>query len=162
MNEKAAKKEGKKASKKKKSEAKGRSRSVAAQTSGEELAVQEKRELQTSEEEQQPGRYYTPYTDIYETPESLMVVMEMPGVDREHLEVTLERNVLTVEGRIDFSKYADLRPVYTEYNVGNYSRSFRLTGPFDPDRITAQLADGVLVLELEREEKAKPRRIAVE
>jgi len=147
--------------KKTKKKSKAKSKSVATQTTGEEVAVQEKRELEATEEQQEPGRYYVPYTDIYETPESLMVVMELPGVDREHLEVRLERDVLSVEGRIDFSKYSDLRPVYTEYNVGNFSRNFRLTGPFDADRITAQLSDGVLVLELEREEKAKPRRIPV-
>lgn len=155
-----AKEPGKKTTKKKK-KTKAKGTSVATQTSGEEVAVQEKRELDAAEEQQEPGRYYVPYTDIYETPESLMVVMEMPGVDREHLEVRLERDVLSVEGRIDFSKFADLRPVYTEYNIGNFSRSFKLTGPFDPDRITAQLSDGVLVLELERQEKAKPRRIPV-
>ena len=81
------------------------------------------------------SRYFVPSTDAYETEEGLTLVMEMPGVRRENLEVTLEEGVLKVEGRLDFSRYDDLEPVYTEYNVGNYSRSFRLSSIIDQGRV---------------------------
>src|ERR1700722_18417313 len=86
--------------------------------SSQELALREKKELAAKEEKTVPGRYYIPYTDIYETDETLTVVMEMPGVEKKDLSVTLENDVLRVDGRIDFSKYEGMEPVYTEYNVG--------------------------------------------
>ena len=73
---------------------------------GRELEIQEKRELQQKEEEAtKPARVFLPHTDIYETDESLIVVMEMPGVDKAHLDITLKDDVLSVAGRLDFSKY---------------------------------------------------------
>jgi HSP20 family molecular chaperone IbpA len=127
-----------------------------------ELAVREKRELVGRDEKTVPGRFYVPYADIYETDEALTVLMEMPGVAREGVSVALEDDVLRVEGRIDFSKYEGMEPVYTEFNVGHYTRSFALSGKIDRERIGAQLEDGVLVLTLPKAREAQPRRIAIE
>ena len=73
-----------------------------------ELEVQPKRELEKREESTTPVRRFVPNTDIFETEDALMVVMELPGVDREHTEITVEDDVLDVSGRIDFSKYEKL------------------------------------------------------
>lgn len=127
--------------------------------SQQELAVREKRELASKEEKTVPGRFFVPSTDIYETDEALTLVMEMPGVDREHVDVALENDVLRVEGKIDFSKYQDLEPVYTEYNVGHYTRSFSLSDKIDQEHITADYKDGVLTLTLPKAAQARPRRI---
>jgi len=129
--------------------------------SGQELQVQEKRELQKKEEPTAPVRMFLPTTDIYETDQALTVVMEMPGVDKEKVEINVEDGVLTVEGRIDFSKYEALQPVYTEYNIGNFRRSFDLSNSIDQDKIRADMKDGVLTLTLPKAEQAKPRKIAV-
>ena len=126
-----------------------------------ELAVREKQELASKEERTVPGRFYVPYTDVYETEEALTVVMEMPGVDRKELEVELKDDVLRVEGRIDFAKYEGMEPVYTEYNVGHWTRSFALSDKVDRERIAAQLEDGVLTLTLPKTAEAQPRRIAI-
>jgi HSP20 family molecular chaperone IbpA len=126
-----------------------------------ELAVREKRELAAKEERTVPGRFYIPHTDVYETEDALTVVMEMPGVVREAVEIELKDDVLRVEGRIDFSKYGGMEPVYTEYNVGHYTRSFSLSSKVDQERIGAQLEDGVLTLTLPKTAEARPRRIAV-
>jgi HSP20 family molecular chaperone IbpA len=126
-----------------------------------ELTVQQKKELATKEEKTVPTRYYVPPTDIYETADALTLVMEMPAVDKKDLTVTLENNVLRVEGRIDFSKYEGLEPLYTEYNIGHYARSFTLGSAIDQDKIGAQLEDGVLTLTLHKAEAAKPRRITI-
>ena len=91
-----------------------------------ELNVREKKELVAKGEKTIPGRYYIPYADIYGTDDALAVVLEMPGVEKKDLNVALENDVLRVEGQIDFTKYKDLEPVYTEYNVGHYARSFTL------------------------------------
>ena len=131
-------------------------------TSSQELALREKRELTAKEEKTVPGRYYVPYTDIYETDKTLTVVMEMPGVEKKDLGVSLENDVLRVDGRINFSKYEGMEPVYTEYNIGHYTRSFTLSNKIDQERISAQLEDGVLTLTLPKGKDALPRQIAIE
>jgi len=126
-----------------------------------ELAVRDKKELVTKEEKTAPGRYYIPYADIYETDDALTVVMEMPGVEKNAVNVALENDVLRVDGQIDFSKYEGMEPVYTEYNVGHYTRSFTLSDKIDQEKISAQLDDGVLTLTLPKAKEAQPRRISI-
>jgi HSP20 family protein len=88
-----------------------------------ELQVQQKRELEKKEETTIPARIFLPTTDIYEAPESLTVLVEMPGVEKKNVEISVEDGVLNVRGRLDLTKYQGLTPLYTEYNVGHYSRS---------------------------------------
>ena len=126
-----------------------------------ELAVRDKKELVSKDEKTVPGRYYVPFADIYETDSALCVVMEMPGVEKQNLDVALEHDVLRVDGRIDFSKYDGMEPVYTEYNVGHYTRSFTLSNKIDRQQISAKLEDGVLTLTLKKLKEATPRRISI-
>jgi HSP20 family molecular chaperone IbpA len=125
------------------------------------LEPQEKKELIEKEEKTVPARFYVPNTDIFETEHALTVIMEMPGVERENIDVGIEKDVLQIEGRIDFSKYAEMEPVYTEYNIGHYTRKFSLSSKIDRERITAEMADGVLTLTLPKAEESKPRRIRI-
>lgn len=125
------------------------------------LEVQEKKELAEKEEQTVPARYYVPYTDIYETEDDLTLVMEMPGVEKDNLDVKIEDDVLQIEGQIDFANYAEMQPVYTEYNVGHYTRRFHLSNRIDQDKISATVADGVLTLKLPKAEEAKPRKIKI-
>jgi HSP20 family protein len=129
--------------------------------SGQELQVQQKRELEKKEEGTIPTRVFLPATDIYESEDALTVVVEMPGVDKDDVAVRIEDGVLNVEGRLDFSKYQNLVPIYTEYNIGNYARSFRLSAKIDQSKIAAEMNDGVLSLLLPKVEEAKPRTIQV-
>jgi len=129
--------------------------------SSRELAVQQKKELQPKEEKTIPARYFVPNADIYETNESLTVVLEMPGVERKNVSVNLEGDVLRVEGQIDFSKYDGLEPVYSEYNIGHYARAFSLSDKIDQDGISAALDDGVLTLTLRKAREALPRKIPI-
>src|SRR6516162_22912 len=124
-----------------------------------EVAVREKKELVSKEEKTVPGRYYVPFADIHETEDALRVVMEIPGVERKDVNVALENDVLRVDARIDFSKYEGMEPVYTEYNVGHYTRSFTLSNKIDREQISAQLDDGVLTLTLPKTKEAQPRKI---
>jgi HSP20 family molecular chaperone IbpA len=125
-----------------------------------ELTPREKQELKTNEQTR-PGRTYVPDVDIYETPEGLWLWADMPGVDEGSLEVRVADNVLSIEGRVALQEYDNLNPVYTEYNVGNYSRRFSLSNEIEVDHIKARMTNGVLALELPKAERAKPRRIAV-
>ena len=126
-----------------------------------ELQVQQKRALENKEESTIPARVFLPTADIYESNDALNVVLEMPGVDKSSVDIRVEDDVLKIEGRLDFSKYQGLQPLYTEYNVGHYSRSFRLSSKIDQNKIAAELKDGVLSLVLPKVEEAKPRTIQV-
>ena len=126
-----------------------------------ELQVQHKRELDKKEETTIPARVFLPTADIYESTDALNVVLEMPGVEKNSVEVRVEDGVLKIDGRLDFSKYQDLQPLYTEYNVGHYSRSFRLSSKIDQNKIGAELKDGVLSLVLPKVEEAKLHTIQV-
>ena len=75
-----------------------------------------------------------PAADIFEAEHALTVVVEMPGVDRGNVDIHVESGVLTIEGRLDFSKYEGMQPVYTEYNIGHYRRSFSLSNKIDRAR----------------------------
>jgi HSP20 family protein len=129
--------------------------------SQQELQVQQKREVEKKGETTVPARAFLPTTDIFETDQALTVVLEMPGVDKESVSASVENDILTIEGRIDFSKYEGLQPVYTEYNIGHYARSFQISSKIDQDRISADMKDGVMTLVLPKAEKAKPRKINV-
>jgi HSP20 family molecular chaperone IbpA len=125
------------------------------------LEVQEKKELVAKGEKTVPARYYVPSTDIYETDDALMVVMEVPGVDRRDIDIKVENDELRVEARIDFSKYEGMEPLYTEYNVGHFARAFSLSHMIDQQNIGAALSDGVLTLTLKKVQQARPRQIAI-
>ena len=126
-----------------------------------ELQVQQKRELDKKEESTIPMRVFVPTADIYETQDALKVILEMPGVEKGNVDVHVEDGVLNVEGRLDLTKYQGLQPLYTEYNIGHYSRSFRLSNKINQDKIGAELKEGVLSLTLPKVEEAKPRTIQV-
>jgi HSP20 family protein len=126
-----------------------------------EVQVQQKREVEKKPESTVPLRSFLPVSDIFETDHALNVVLEMPGVAKENVDIDIDNDVLKISGRIDIAKYEGLQPVYTEYNIGNYSRSFQLSNKIDQDGIKAELKDGVMTLVLPKSEKAKPRRISV-
>src|SRR5690242_20215297 len=126
-----------------------------------EVQVQQKREVENERESTIPARRFMPVTDIFETDQALTVVLEMPGVNKDSVDIRVENDVLSVEGRVDFSNYAGLQPVYTEYNVGNYARSFQLSSKIEQGAIRAELKDGVMTLVLPKSEKAKARKITV-
>jgi HSP20 family protein len=126
-----------------------------------ELQIRKKQEVAKKDEATVPTRLFVPSTDIYEKNETLFVVMEMPGVDKKNVDIRIEDGVLKVEGRLDFSTYQGLQPVYTEYNIGHYTRSFSLSDKIDANKIEAEMKDGVLSLMLPKAESAKPRAIQV-
>jgi HSP20 family protein len=105
-------------------------------------------------------RYIQPPVDIYETPEGLVLLADMPGVAPSDLEVRLEEKILTIKGK---AKHAiDKEPTYREFELVNFFRQFELSEHVDQEKIAARLNNGVLMLQLPRAEKAKPRQIPVQ
>ena len=134
---------------------------VQQQAMKQEVPVQQKREVEKEQESTTPTRAFMPTADIFETEEALTVALEMPGVSKDNVDVDIENGLLTVEGRIDFGKYEGLRPVYSEYNIGPYRRSFRISSRIDQERISADMRDGIVTLILPKAEETKARRIKV-
>src|SRR6476660_4320597 len=129
--------------------------------SHQELQVQRKREVDKKQESTVPARLFMPTADIFEDANALTVVLEMPGVDKSNVDINVEAGVLHIDGRIDFSKYEGMQPIYTEYNIGHYRRSFTLSNKIDQNKIGAEMKDGVLTITLPKAEEAKPRRISI-
>jgi HSP20 family protein len=125
------------------------------------LQPQEKKELVSKEEQTVPVRYFVPTTDIFETEDALTVVLEVPGVGRDAIDINVENDVLKIEAKIDPSQYEGMEPLYTEYNVGHFARSFTLSNKIDRQQISAKLEDGVLTLSLKKAMEAMPRKISV-
>ncbi len=132
-----------------------------AEQQAKEIVTKEKQELAKPQEQTRPGRYYVPDVNIYEFDDSVKLWADMPGVKEKDVDVTLKDGVLTIVGKVATDLYAGLRPIYTEYNVGNYYREFVLTENIDDSKIRATLRNGVLELELPKKEQAKPKRIEV-
>lgn len=121
----------------------------------------DKQELSHQHERTMAGKFYTPNADIFETKEALMLVLDMPGVARDQVDVRLENDILEIEGKIGIDKPNGFEPVYSEYNVGNYYRRFSLSNKVAKDQIEARMADGVLTLTLPKAAAATPRKIAI-
>jgi HSP20 family molecular chaperone IbpA len=100
---------------------------------------------------------HTPRTDIYETEKEVVLVADMPGVGEKGIEVTLERNVLTIVGRTEDAAPEGFRLAYAEFERGDYQRSFVLSGQADANGIQASIRDGVLRVSVPKTKPALKR-----
>ncbi len=101
-----------------------------------------------------------PALDVWSEDEDLVVAVELPGVDPDTIEVTLERGVLRLKGErkpLDESK----RVLHRERVTGPFSRTLRLPHRVDPDKVETTWANGVLEVRLPRADEDRPRRIEV-
>ena len=124
----------------------------------------EKQEVAVAEgaERTRPGRAYVPRADIYETDEALMVLADMPGIDENLLDITLEKSVLSIRGLVEWRQQADNYNLsYAEYEVGDYERNFTLSDGIDQDNITASIKNGVLQINLPKSGPAVAKKITV-
>jgi HSP20 family molecular chaperone IbpA len=117
------------------------------------------RTVPSREETRSQERYVTPPVDIYETGEGLVVKADLPGVAKENLDVRVENNLLAIRGRAAHAAPGD--PIYREYGLINFFRQFELNERVDQSKISADLKNGVLTLNLPKAEEAKPRKIDV-
>ncbi len=104
---------------------------------------------------------FTPPIDIYETPEGLVLVADLPGVSVKTLDLQVQDNKLTLLGRLANPAPAGARLLHKEYEEGDFLRSFILSENVDHERVTARLNNGVLEVVLPHATKSTPRRIQV-
>lgn len=107
------------------------------------------------------AQVYTPDVDIVERQDSIVVTADMPGVDENTVDITLEKNVLSLYGKVDADTPEKLRLLQAEYGIGDYKRVFTLSGEIDRDKIHATVKNGVLKVLLPKAEAAKTRKIEV-
>jgi len=123
----------------------------------------EKQEVQTVDETE-PTRdvqVFVPRSDIYETDDEIVLVLDVPGANADSIDITLEKNVLTINAYVDFEKPEGYALNIAEYAVGDYQRSFRLSDEVDQAKIKASVKDGVLSLHLPKAKNARTRKISV-
>jgi HSP20 family protein len=104
-------------------------------------------------------RYMAPPVDIYETDDALVVVADLPGVNKDEVDIRIEDNVLTIRGRAEYKPQA--HTLRGEFNLEGYYRQFQLSDEVDQGRISAETKNGVLTIRLPKAEKSKPRQIKV-
>ena len=126
-----------------------------------ELQVKAKAEAPATAERVRPGRVFLPAVDIFETPEKLVLVADMPGVAADKVTVDLKENHLVISGEVGPPMGPGETMMAQEYFTGDYQREFHLGSIIDQSKIQATMNDGVLRLVLPKVEKAKPRKIEV-
>jgi HSP20 family molecular chaperone IbpA len=126
-------------------------------------ATLEKQEAQEMEraERTRNRRVFIPRVDIYETNDSVVMMVDMPGVSQEGVDIMLEKNILTINGYTDDSRPQNMGLAYREYREGDYERTFALSEEVDRQGIEATMKNGVLKLVLPKAEEMKARRIEV-
>lgn len=119
------------------------------------------REAVEGVERTREGKLFAPPVDIIETNDDLMLIADMPGVSEKSINVTLEQDTLTIEGRVEPEPPKGYDLSYCEYEIGDFQRSFTLSDTVDREKIEASYKDGVLKLRLPKAEPAKPKKINV-
>jgi HSP20 family protein len=123
----------------------------------------DKRSMETKGEKSLATRddtlYIAPPVDIFETDDALTVVADLPGVDKDAVDIRVEDSILTIKGRANYSPQAEM--LRQEFSLQGYYRQFQLSDEVDQDRISAECKNGVLTIMLPKAERSKPRQIKV-
>lgn len=107
-------------------------------------------------------RAVLPAVDVFEDASGITLLADMPGVPKDQLELKVEGDALSIEGRVRAPTPEGLEAVYAEVRVPRYRRSFTLSRELDTTRIDASLKDGVLTLRIPKQAHAQPRRVEVQ
>lgn len=108
------------------------------------------RDIQTRDARSEP--VYVPNARIAEDSGKLVLFVDLPGVDEKELELSLDKNVLSLRARMHLAVPANLQPAWSEFQPGRFEREFRLGEELDPASVQAVLKNGVLRIELARRE----------
>lgn len=126
------------------------------------MQVQEQELIETEGTERMRDRVvFIPRTDIYETDENVVVLVDLPGASEDTIDIALENKTLTINGISTHGAPDGYSLAFAEFGAGDYERSFRVTELIDSEGIEAVYKDGVLKLTLPKAEQAKARKISV-
>ena len=127
------------------------------------MEIQHQESAPTEEMERtRARRCFVPKADIYETDNEIIVLADIPGANEKKVDITLEKNILSISATIEPVRTNGYELTYAEYEEGDFQRSFRLSDEIDRDRIEAEVRDGVLQLRLPKVQGAAARKITVQ
>jgi HSP20 family protein len=106
-------------------------------------------------------RCFVPKADIYETEKEIVVLADIPGANEKKVDITLEKNILSISATIEPVRTSGFDITYAEYEEGDFQRSFRLSDEIDREKIEASVRDGVLRLTLPKLKQATSKKITV-
>lgn len=127
-----------------------------------ELMTKEKQEVTHTAAETlvDASNAYKPDVDIYYTPESVVFLVDLPGVKPGQVTVEIdEKNHLFIRAKTDYVEQK--QNVLRQFKTGNFYRSFSLSDEIDRNRVEAKLENGVLELTVQKREAVKPRKIEI-
>jgi len=112
-------------------------------------------------ERSRAAKIFNPDVDIVERKNDIMVIADMPGIDEASVDITLENNVLSIYGKVNWDVPDKLKLLHGEYGIGDYQRVFTLSGDVNREKIEATVNNGVLKIILPKAEAAKTKKITV-
>jgi HSP20 family protein len=115
----------------------------------------------TAPETTRGGIYYTPRVDIYESADEVVLQCDMPAVKPQDVDVRFEKGELSLYGKVQ-ARPVPAQYLEEEYGIGDFYRSFAISPEIDATKISAEYRDGVLTVHLPKQERVKPKRIAVQ
>lgn len=116
----------------------------------------------TMRSEEVANRGWMPPVDVRETDEGLTLLVELPGLKREDVDITVEDRTLTVRGERKFAQDVERENYHRiERAYGTFTRTFTLPANVRTDDVKASFTDGVLTIELPKSEESKPRKVAI-
>ena len=106
---------------------------------------------------------WSPSVDIYENKEQIVLEAELPGMNRDDFDLSVENNVITLRGERHFEKRDETDNYHrVERAYGSFTRSFTLPNTVDAGKVSAEFKNGVLTVKLPFKDEAKPRTINVD
>jgi HSP20 family protein len=117
---------------------------------------------QTSSDESRNEPALLPPVDVIEDATGITVYADLPGVPRDRLNVRVEGDALLIDADLVLSVPQDMEASHAEVRHTHYRRAFTLSRELDPDKVGAELSQGVLKVRIPKAEHAQPRRIAVQ
>ena len=102
-----------------------------------------------------------PSSDIFETEDEYVMIVNMPGVSRNEIQVRIVDESLIVFGKINYDEVITRDYILNENELGNYHRKFKISDSIDKERISAKYDNGQLVVNLPKNERIKPRTIDI-
>ena len=125
--------------------------------------VQKKQTDITAHPDRPPGpmTIYHPLVDIYETNKELVIVADMPDVQKDKVHLDIRRDELVLDGHVSHEEYLEERVLYREYEVGHWHRHFMIPDYVDRAKISANMVDGVLTVTLPKNKAVQTKKIKV-
>lgn len=116
-------------------------------------------EQETSAQETEP--VIKPVVDIFENENGITLLADMPGVSRERLEIEIDKETLSIEGKAEIPMADGMEAMYADVRATRYKRDFSLSSELDAEKASANLKDGLLTLQIPKRAQYQPRKIAV-